>query len=238
MGFADFIPSGNQAVDPALYDIENAAIDPDGIMWRELVRLAPWQGKDLVDLGCGSGWWLEKYAGASNLYGIEPDPSLLDAARARTDHATILHGAAENIPLPNESVDVVHARFAYFFPHPNYDVTAGLEEVRRVVRPGGSLVVIDNDTERGEFAELLGRSACGDAQGNTTYARQWWKDRGAETTEVMSSWRFKNRGDLDRVLHLEFPDELADSWLADHPDRTHLSYGYLLHTWSKSNSEA
>ena len=59
--------------------------------------------------------------------------------------------------MADASVDVVHARFAYFFPYNDFDPTPGLIEVGRVLKPGGRLVVIDNDTEEGEFAQLLNR---------------------------------------------------------------------------------
>lgn len=232
MSFSDFIPSGNQAVDPDLYDIENQAIDHEGVLWRALIDEADWAGKTLVDLGCGSGWWLPCYADAQTVIGIEPDTSLLPLARQRAGSATVLHGSAEHIPLGDSSVDVVHARFAYFFPHPEFDTSAGLNEVARVLRPGGRLVVIDNDTEEGEFAELLRMSPAAELQGQDTYAREWWKEQGATTKAIMSSWRFANRTDLEDVLRLEFPSDLADGWLDQHPDRLHITYGYLLHTWT------
>ncbi|MGC8513845.1 MAG: hypothetical protein ACP5P1_12550 [Acidimicrobiales bacterium] len=53
--FPDFTPSGNAAVNPDLYDIENQAIDPDGRLLRAMQELAPWAGKTIVDLGCGTG---------------------------------------------------------------------------------------------------------------------------------------------------------------------------------------
>ena len=153
------------------------------------------------------------------------------AIRARPGGALVLYGSAEQIPLPEASVDVVHARFAYFFPHPHWDVRPGLDEVARVLRPGGALVVIDNDTERGQFAELLRASTNAAAQGQDTYAREWWAGIGAETREVMSSWTFDSRADLEAVLRLEFERGVADAWLAEHPAATSLSYGYLLHVW-------
>lgn len=233
MDFTDFVPSGNQAVDPVLYDLENGAIDRSGLLWGELVRLAPWQGRVLLDLGCGSGFWLPRYREAAQVVGVEPDSSLLGLARDRPGGAQVLHGSAEHIPWPDGSVDVVHARFAYFFPHPDFDPTPGLLEVERVLRPGGALVVIDNDTEQGEFADLLRASPWAAGQGQDTYAREWWTSRGAITTPVMGSWEFDSRADLEAVLRLEFPHDLADTWLAAHPERTHLSYGYLLHTWRR-----
>ncbi|MFC0582765.1 class I SAM-dependent methyltransferase [Micrococcoides hystricis] len=233
MEFADFVPSGNQAVDPQLYEIENQAIDRDGIMWNRLQRLARWRGKTLLDLGCGSGYWLPKYHDAAEVIGVEPDASLIGLARSRPGGATVLSGSAEQLPLKDASVDVVHARFAYFFPHPGFDPSAGLAEVRRVLRTGGSLIVIDNDTQNGEFAELLRNSPWAEQQGQDTYAIDWWQRQGATTHPVMSSWQFDSRADLEAVLRLEFPADVADEWLTAHPDRTHLSYGYLLHHWRK-----
>ncbi len=88
------------------------------------------------------------------------------AARSRLRQ--VLHGAAEHIPLPDAVVDVVHARFAYFFP-PGCD--AGLAEVLRVLRPQGTLVVVDNDHRNGEFAELLGSSSWAAPQGTAAVIR-------------------------------------------------------------------
>lgn len=233
MDFCDFVRSGNQAVDPALYDIENAAIDRPGHVWDELSRLAPWEGRVLLDLGCGSGFWLPRYHDAADVIGVEPDASLLDLARARPGRARVLHGSAEHIPLPDESVDVVHARFAYFFPHAAFDPSPGLLEVSRVLRPGGRLAVIDNDTEEGEFADLLKVSPGAATQGQDTYARDWWRNKEAQTTPVLSSWQFDSWDDLAAVLRLEFPHDVANRWLRNHPGRRHLSYGYLIHTWDR-----
>lgn len=234
MDFKDFVRSGNQGVDPMLYDIENAAIDRQGLLWSALQDCAPWQDRVLLDLGCGSGFWLPRYEDAAEVIGVEPDSSLLHLARDRTGDARVLHGSAEQIPLPDESVDVVHARFAYFFPHRDFNPTPGLIEVGRVLKPGGKLIVIDNDTEAGEFAQLLKASPWAAAQGQDTYARDWWRSKGANTTAVMSSWEFDSRADLEAVLRLEFPGDVASSWLQNHLDRTQLSYGYLLHSWTRA----
>lgn len=69
-------------------------------------------------------------------------------------------------------------------------------------------------------------------QGQDTSALNWWASKGAQSTPVVSSWEFETRADLEAVLHLEFPTTIADAWLHEHPDRTGLSYGYLLHTWT------
>jgi ubiquinone/menaquinone biosynthesis C-methylase UbiE len=206
-----------------LYEIENRAIDPGGLVLDAMRRLAPWAGKTLVDLGCGSGFWLPGYADeAAEAIGVEPDPGLVPLAAARDPRVRVLPGSAEHIPLADASVDVVHARFAYFWP-PHCD--AGRTEVLRVLKPGGSLIVVDNDQRAGEFAGLL-RLAGYFAEPDVVDA--WWAERGATRTAVMSGWRFGSRADFEDVLRLEFPGEVSDSWLASHPDVMSLTYGYVL----------
>jgi hypothetical protein len=62
-----------------------------------------------------------------------------------------------------------------------------LREVLRILRPGGTLVVIDNDWRHGEFAELLRASAWAQAQGTAVSTDAWWAGHAARRTEVMSS---------------------------------------------------
>jgi len=223
-GFADFSRAPNQGGRPDLYELENRAMDPDGALLEAMRELAPWAGRTLVDLGCGSGYWLPGYADeAGAVIGVEPDPALLPLAAARDPRVQVLPGSAEHLPLDDASVDVVHARFAYFWPP---DCEAGLAEVRRVLKPGGTLVVVDNDRRAGEFAGLL-RTAAGRAPGLADRTDAWWAARGASRTEVMGRWQFASRRDFEAVLRLEFP-VVADSWLAAHPAALGLSYGYVL----------
>ena len=221
----DFRPAPNQGARPDLYELENQAIDPDGLVLAAMRDLAPWADRVLVDLGCGSGYWLPGYAAqASTVIGVEPDPALLSLAAARDPRVRVLPGSAEHLPLGDATVDVVHARFAYFWPP---GCAAGLAEVRRVLKPGGTLVVVDNDQRAGDFAELL-RAAANAALGQADVTDAWWAARGASRTEVMSRWQFSSRSDFEAVLRLEFPAGVADRWLADHPAAFGLSYGYVL----------
>jgi SAM-dependent methyltransferase len=225
-GLPDFKPAPNQGGNVELYEVENRALDPDGFLLAAMRTRAPWAGRTLLDLGCGSGYWLAGYADeAAEVIGVEPDPRLLPLAAGRDPRARVLHGSAEHIPLPDQSVDVVHARFAYFFP-PGCD--AGLAEVMRVLRPGGTLVVIGNDLRAGEFAELLRAAEGALKPGGGEETDAWWAARGADRTTVRSRWRFAGRADFEAVLRMEFPVKVADPWLAAHPGTLGLSYSYTL----------
>jgi len=227
--FPDWRYAPNIGGHPASYELENEAVDRAGHVLAAMRCLAPWADRTVVDLGCGTGFWLPRYAvDAARVIGIEPDPALRSAAlmRAATlPAADVLAGSAERIPLEDSSVDVVHARFAYFFPP---GAEAGLTEVLRVLRPGGQLVAVDNDYRWGEFARLLAASAARPPSESAAAVDAWWRERGARRHEVRSELQFKSRADLAAVLHIELPDAAAAGWLRQHPAATSLSYGYVL----------
>jgi SAM-dependent methyltransferase len=230
--FPDFRFAPNIGQHADVYEIENRAFHRAGHVLAAMRGLAPWAGRSIVDLGCGTGYWLPVYAtDARHVIGVEPDPALQAAAARRVSGpaagppADVLAGSAEHIPLADSSVDVVHARFAYFFP-PGAD--AGLTEALRVLRPGGRLVVVDNDYRWGEFADLLAASAANPPLKTAATTDRWWAERGATRHEVRSELRFASRAELDAVLHIEFPAEVARAWLDRHPVAAGLSYGYVL----------
>jgi SAM-dependent methyltransferase len=227
--FPDYRFAPNLGGRPDVYELENRALLRAGHVLPAMRGLAAWAGQTIVDLGCGSGFWLPVYAAeAGRVIGVEPDRVLLETAQrrvAREPRVEVLAGSAEHIPLPDDAADVVHARFAYFFP-PGAD--AGLAEVLRVLRPGGRLVVVDNDYRWGEFAGLLAASAANPPAQTAARTDRWWAGRGASRHEVRSELRFGSPADLAAVLHIEFPAQVASSWLGRHPVATGLSYGYVL----------
>ncbi len=228
--FPDWRFAPNIGGRPASYELENQALDRSGHVLTAMRSIAPWAGRTIVDLGCGTGYWLRTYAAeAARVIGIEPDPALRAAACERAAASLpggeVLAGSAEHIPLAGRSVDVVHARFAYFFP-PGTD--AGLAEVLRVLRPGGRLVVVDNDYQWGEFSGLLAASASRPPLQTAAMVNAWWRGRGAIRQEVRSQLEFASRADLSAVLHIELPAEVARGWLRRNPAATSLSYGYVL----------
>jgi len=234
--FPDWRFAPNIGGHPDLYEIENRALDPGGHMLAAMRRLAPWDGRTLVDLGCGTGFWLPGYAqDAARVIGVEPDPALRARAAGRIrgrPGTEVLAGSAEHLPLGDRSADVVHARFAYFLapgsPGPGAGGDAGLAEVLRVLRPGGSLVVVDNDYRWGEFAGLLAAGSPQPPRHLAGTVDNWWRERGATRHEVRTRWQFASRADLAAVLDIEVPARVARAWLARHPAATGLSVGYVL----------
>jgi SAM-dependent methyltransferase len=98
----------------------------------------------LLDIGCGTGALLEQlsraYPGA-HLAGIDPCPEMLQIARGKVPRSVSLAvGFAESLPFASHSFELVVSVSAFhFFRQP----VRGLEEMRRVLRPGGRLVLTD-----------------------------------------------------------------------------------------------
>jgi SAM-dependent methyltransferase len=244
--FPDWRLAPNIAGHPEVYRLENEALDRAGHVLDALRTLAPWAGKTIVDLGCGTGYWLARYAeDAARVTGIEPDDLVrASAIRATADLAAtgpgrivpeVRAGSAEHTGLPGACADIVHARFAYFFP-PGTD--AGLAEVLRILRPGGRLLVVDNDYRWGQFSGLLAAASSKPPREVAATVDQWWRDRGARRHEVRSELRFGSRAELAAVLHIEFPAAVAEDWLARHPLATGLTYGYVLFDVTRTGAQS
>jgi ubiquinone/menaquinone biosynthesis C-methylase UbiE len=103
----------------------------------------------VLDLGCGPGLMsarLLELVPEGALIGADADPALLARARARCaaagGRARFIEAWADALPIADQSVDLVYARFLFqHLPRP----LAVLAELRRVLRPGGRVCVLDTD---------------------------------------------------------------------------------------------
>jgi SAM-dependent methyltransferase len=205
-------PSPNIWKTPEIYEIENRAADPDGRVEQAMRAVRDWDRARVVDVGCGTGYHLPGFARtAAGVVGVEPHAGLAGLARRRVASLTnvaVRVGAAQALPMPDASVDVAHARWAYFF---GPGCEPGLAELDRVVRRGGTAFIIDNDATRSTFGRWFRRWLPGyDANG----VERFWSRHGFTRTPVDMGWRFETPADLAAVLRIEFPAHLAEEFLA------------------------
>ena len=98
----------------------------------------------VLDVACGTGQLLELMAertAQSELVGIDRVPAMLEVAKQRLGHrATFLEGEARQLPFDNAHFQLVTSTNAlHYFP----DSDGALREIRRVISPGGNLIITD-----------------------------------------------------------------------------------------------
>lgn len=223
------IPSPNIWHHPETYELENRSVDRDGLIetrMREVLGTVDWSQKHVLDIGCGSGFHLPRFAAtARTVTGVEPHPSLAAMARRRTArlaNVEVLTGTAQDLPVGAASVDVAHARWAYFF---GPGCEPGLAEVARVVRRGGAGFVIDNDPTRSTFGGWFRR---GYPDVDPVAVERFWSTHGWTREPVDVEWRFDRRADLEAVVRIEFTPEVAEEVLASHEG---LTVDYAVNVW-------
>lgn len=116
------------------------------LLEQELVLslAGPLLGKSVLDVGCGDGTLAAEFhrKGASFVVGCDPDPRMIAKAPARTmaerDTMSYLLGRAEHLPFRDQSFDVVAAVTVLCFVEQS---ARAVEEMARVLKPGGRLVI-------------------------------------------------------------------------------------------------
>jgi SAM-dependent methyltransferase len=218
------IPSPNIWHWPEVYERENRAQDPDGALWAALRETAPWAGADVLDVGCGDGFHLPVFAAeAASVTGVEPHPPLVERARRRVgDRARVLLAGAADLPLPAASVDLVHARTAYFF---GPGCEPGLAEAQRVLRPGGAIAIIDLDATVGPYGDWMRADI---PHYDPIAAERFFERQGFATRRVRTRWVFPDRATCEAVLRIEFTGRVAARAIAETPGLS-LEVGYRLH---------
>ncbi len=121
--------------------------------------LAP--GMAIADVGAGTGFFtalFDRAVGAGGrVYAVEISPGFLAhlrqrAAREGLAAVAVVEGTARSVELPAASIDVAFLCDVYHhFEHPE----ATLASLRRALRPGGTLVLIDFERIPGETSAYL-----------------------------------------------------------------------------------
>lgn len=110
----------------------------------ELLSLT--SGDRFLDLGCGLGAALRHAdATGADTAGIDPSPAMVERAARRVPSADVLEGSAESVPFEDDRFTAALAVATY---HHWADREAGLAEVRRVLAPGGRLLIFERKLKR------------------------------------------------------------------------------------------
>jgi arsenite methyltransferase len=128
--------------------VETTYMTPDIVEQRRATRalLALQPGEKVLDIGSGPGFLADEMAAEVGpegaVHGVDPSESMLAIARRRETSAQYALGDAVSLPFEDETFDAAIATQVYEYVP---DMPAALAEVRRVLRPGGRLLILDTD---------------------------------------------------------------------------------------------
>lgn len=120
---------------------------------RMIAAVWPPAARRVLDLACGDGsysaWLAEQGGPGVEVCAVDLKKNWLDLAQHTAEHAgadeqvRAVAASALTLPFDDDSFDFVWcAQSLYSLP----DTTAVLAELRRVLRPGGTIAVLENDT--------------------------------------------------------------------------------------------
>src|SRR5205085_929517 len=109
----------------------------------------------VLDIGCGNGALLRKLSGRiASGTGVDPSPVMIELAaeRARTEHPNLQFQTVREpkLPFPDASFDVVTSLLSFRY----LDWDPVMMEIRRVLRPGGRLLIVDMVTVPVRWREM------------------------------------------------------------------------------------
>ncbi len=193
--------------EPELFAIERQAMDRPGKVIAALDRLLPAAG-DVLDVGAGTGFTAAALTTpARTVIPAEPAPGMW-----RPELPLAWTGAeAAHLPFRDSAFDAAYATWAYFFG--DEACRPGLRELHRVVRAGGTLVIVDNAGDD-EFTSL--------APSNIATDRDFWRNEGFAAELVETVFDFDSEDDAHRLLTHYFGNAIPS------PAPRILSYGVFV----------
>jgi len=108
-----------------------------------LIDFDGWRGKAVLDVGCGAGVEVVRFArGGARTFGVDVSAQAVNLTRQNLGHHRLRAGLAvadgERLPFPDDSFDFI---FAHGVAQYAADDRAVVAECRRVLKPGGTVIV-------------------------------------------------------------------------------------------------
>ncbi len=120
-------------------------------------RFVPSMGSVVADIGTGTGYLAKKLAEYdTTVNAIDSSSAMLEVAKHgftenELKRINLIEGDAHDLPLPDESQDLVYANLLI---HHLLEPSLAIKEMRRVLKPGGKVIITDIDRHNHKWTKL------------------------------------------------------------------------------------
>jgi ubiquinone/menaquinone biosynthesis C-methylase UbiE len=146
-----YLPAAGHDWALPLYDPLVKLLGIDSVRRLLLKQAAVRSRNRVLDMGCGTGTMailIKRLHPDTDVIGLDPDPRALARARRKAERARLSilfdQGFSDKLPYPDASFDRVFSSFMFHHLRAD-DRTTTLNEVWRVLKPGGSFHLVDFD---------------------------------------------------------------------------------------------
>ncbi len=180
---------------------------------QALHQVRPWAGLDVVELGAGTGRLTCLLAPlAKSLRAFDASAAMLAVARAKLEQRGLTNWTLEvadhlRLPLPDGCADLAISGWSLCYAaldHPDrwqVAVDQALGEMRRVLRPGGTLMIV----------ETQGTGGAAPNPPDVLKPYLAYLDRaGLQSTWFRTDFQFASLGEAETLMRFFFGDELAE----------------------------
>ncbi len=195
------------------YDQLISREDAQGNILREIERICPPDGLEILDLGAGTGRFETLLAGrAASLTALDLSHAMLEITRKKlikhgTDTFHLIAGDHRALPLRSQIFDLVISGWsicylADWFPETwHEELEKAFSEIRRVIRPGGRVILLETQGTGFESPTPPPHLA-----GYFDYLRK----TGFQFSWVRTDYRFIDLEEAVTISRFFFGEELAD----------------------------
>lgn len=168
--------------------------------WPSLRALLPeLQGKSVLDLGCGYGWfcrWAAE-AGAMQVLGVDVSEKMLAQARGMGEHPAVRYARMdlERLAVAPAAYDLVYSSLAFHYIE---QFATLLAAIRRALTPGGKLVF---SIEHPIFMAPRQRGWLTDAQGRKSWPVDSYQQQGPRLSDWLAPGVLKQHRTLGTTLN-------------------------------------
>jgi len=197
------------------FDLLVSREDYQGNVLRALQRVRPLDGLDVIELGAGTGRLTRMMASlVKTILAIDISPHMLDVAVTRfkgvsLPNWTVVVADNRTLPVADHAADLSIAawslgHFTSWYPETWRDgIERVLAHMKRVVRPGGSVIII----------ETLGTGAEAPqppTEALAAYYASLEGEHGFSRTWIRTDYRFASLPEAEDLTRFFFGDDLAD----------------------------